>query len=535
MDASRQFRVVMQEPEQAQAFSEHAFGDVRFEVLRSSLPFEWRVQAVEVGPLLIVPGSFTGKVHLHGMVNTTILCMAEGSAGDGDARDRVTIAGGRAAAVYSNGAYGSWQSEGRCSTPVLRFAAGFVGQQLELMTGAAIVGEPRFSLELATDRGQAAKLERVARFVFAEAEQGASALEHPVIATSLSELLARTLLLAHAHDRMGLLERRPKQVHARVIRQVEDYVRAHAGEPISSGDLARLTSTSAQALEAACMAQRGESLDALIRRARLEHAREALRSDPSLTPTRAAYAAGFIQPERFAAAYFLAFGEHPEQTWRQTRLEHAARPSEPPAARPHEPVGVQPPTTSTPTVFVLGDDPRLVAQLHASLHAAGHAVELFDTVRGFLHADAGTRPGCVVVDLALADHGLLAQEAPTLPRIGIAGADLRTAVAAMKAGALDVLDSPTPAELLVAVEAALARDLVQRQASAIRVQRDARLAALTSREREVVERVARGLLNKQIAAALGISEATVRVHRARGMDKLGVDSVIELVHVLAER
>lgn len=526
MDASRQFRVVMQEPEQAQAFSEHAFGDVRFEVLRSSLPFEWRVQAVEVGPLLIVPGSFTGKVHLHGMVNTTILCMAEGSAGDGDARDRVTIAGGRAAAVYSNGAYGSWQSEGRGSTPVLRFASGFVGQQLELMTGAAIVGEPRFSLELPTDRGQAAKLERVARFVFAEAEQGASALEHPVIATSLSELLARTLLLAHAHDRMGLLERRPKQVHARVIRQVEDYVRAHAGEPISSGDLARLTSTSAQALEAACMAQRGESLDALIRRARLEHAREALRSDPALTPTRAAYAAGFLQPERFAAAYFLAFGEHPEQTWRQTRLELAARPAEPAGARP---------LTSTPTVFVLGDDPRLAAQLHASLHAAGHAVELFDTVRGFLHADAGTRPGCVVFDLALADHGLLALEAPTLPRIGLARGDLRRALEALKAGALDVLESPTPAELLVAVEAALARDVAQRQASAIRAQREARLAALTSRELEVVERVARGLLNKQIAAALGISEATVRFHRTRGMDKLGVDSVIELVHVLAER
>lgn len=172
--------------------------------------------------------------------------------------------------------------------------------------------------------------------------------------------------------------------------------------------------------------------------------------------------------------------------------------------------------------------------MHACLHAAGHAVELFESVRAFLRDHAATRAGCVVVDLALADHALLAQEAPTLPRIGLASGDLRTAVAAMKAGALDVLDELDGALLLAAVEAGLARDHARRRSVAERMQREARLATLTTREREVVERVARGLLNKQIAAELAISEATVRVHRARGMDKLGVDSVIGLVHALLE-
>lgn len=104
----------------------------------------------------------------------------------------------------------------------------------------------------------------------------------------------------------------------------------------------------------------------------------------------------------------------------------------------------------------------------------------------------------------------------------------------MKAGALDVLDELDGALLLAAVEAGLARDHARRRSVAERMQREARLATLTTREREVVERVARGLLNKQIAAELAISEATVRVHRARGMDKLGVDSVIGLVHALLE-
>lgn len=512
----------MREPEQGQAFAEQAFGDVRFEVFPSALPFEWRVRAADLGPLLIVPGSFTGKVHLHGMVEATILCMAEGSADTRDPRDRVTIAGGRAAAVYSSGAYGSWQSEGRRSTPVLRFAPGFLAGQLELLTGTTITAEPRFAFELPTARGRAAMLERVVQFLFAEVEQGLAALDHPVIATSACEMLARMLLLGHAHDHVTLLERRPKPVHARVVRQIEDYVRAHAGEPIAIGELARLTSTGAQAIEAAFLARHGKSLATFIRRARLEHAREQLRCDPTLTPTRAAYAAGFMQPERFAAEYFLAFGEHPEQTWRQTRLELGSRPPEPPR-------------DARPTVFVLCDDPIRAAQLHAWLHAAGHAIELFDSVRSFLIADAAARPGCVIVALALADHALLAQEAPMLPRIGLATADLRMAVAAMKAGALDVLDVVEQAELLAAVEAALSRDVTQRQISAARMQRDARFAALTAREREVVERLARGLLNKQIAAELGISEATVRVHRARGMDKLGVDSVIELVRMLADR
>jgi FixJ family two-component response regulator len=186
-----------------------------------------------------------------------------------------------------------------------------------------------------------------------------------------------------------------------------------------------------------------------------------------------------------------------------------------------------------PTVFVVCADPVRTARLHAWLRAAGHAVELFDSVASFVRGDRGTRPGCVIVDLALADQSTLAEEAPTLPRIGIASADVRAAIAAMKAGAVDVLDEQLERpELLAAVEAALARDVALRRGDAARMQRAARLAALTAREREVLEGVAHGLLNKQIAAELNISEATVRFHRANGTAKLGVDSVAELVRLL---
>lgn len=523
---SRHFQLEMHEREHAQAFAEQAFGDVRLDLLPSTMSFEWRVRAVEVGPLFVVPGCLSGAVHLHGTISGTILSLIhEGLAQVGDHCNQVRVGSGRAGAVYSSGMPGSWQSEGRVPTAGIRFAPGFLARQLELLTGSTVEHEPRFAVELPTARGAGATLERIGHLLLAEAERGFALLEHPVVATSLSDMLARARLLGHPHDHMALLERPTPRVDARIVRQVEDYVRAHAGEPITIGDLALLTSCAGQAIEAAFLAERGSGVAAFIRRARLEHARAALLHDPSLTPSRAAYAAGFTQPERFAADYFVAFGEQPEQTWRHTQARLG------PNMRASARVGAR---GSAATVFVICDDPHRVARMHAWLRAAGHDVELFDSVSAFSRGHAAARAGCVIVDLALPDHGRLAEQAPTLPRIGLASGDLRTAVAAMKAGALDVLDELDPGLLLGAVEAGLARDHAQRERAAERMQREARLATLTTREREVVERVARGLLNKQIAAELGISEATVRVHRARGMDKLGADSVIELVHALLD-
>lgn len=335
----------MHEREQAQAFAEQAFGDVHLDLMPSELPFEWRVRAVQAGPLFIVPGCFSGKAHLHGTISGTILSLIhEGTARAGDQLREVEVAAGRAAAVFSDGMPGAWRSEGVLPTAGIRFAPGFLAHQLELLTGTTVEQEPRFAVELPTAGGPGATLERLGHLLLDETERGLAVLEHPVVTASLCDMLARALLLGHAHDRMAVLERPLAPVDARVVRQVEEYVRAHAGEPISTSDLALLTSSGVRAIDAAFMAVRGQSLSAFIRRARLEHARAALLRDPTLTPSRAAYGAGFAQVERFATAYFLAFGEQPEQTWRQTqaRLGNAA----PMPSR----AGV---SGSSPTVFVI--------------------------------------------------------------------------------------------------------------------------------------------------------------------------------------
>ena len=187
-------------------------------------------------------------------------------------------------------------------------------------------------------------------------------------------------------------------------------------------------------------------------------------------------------------------------------------------------------------VSVVDDDALVLRSLGRLLRSAGFTVRTFPSPQEFL-AQGGGDPGCVVIDLSLpGSSGLQVQQAlarsgDTRPVVFISGrGDVPSSVAAMKAGAVDFLVKPfDEAELLAAVGTAVRRD---RAARATRDEQSAlrrRLAALTPREREVFDRVVAGKLNKQIAAELGTSEKTVKVHRARMMRKMGADSLAGLV------
>jgi len=196
-------------------------------------------------------------------------------------------------------------------------------------------------------------------------------------------------------------------------------------------------------------------------------------------------------------------------------------------------------TPGDPIVLVLDDDPAVGESIADLLRSADLASEVFTSPTEFLRHPRPAAPACLILDVQLAGLSALdlqtdlAKGDPPLPIIFITGhATIPMSVRAMKRGAVEFLTKPFDAEeLLAAVRQALGRDRVAQQRQAELAAPRARFDTLTPREREVLSLVVTGRLNKQIAADLGCSEQTVKVHRGRVMRKLAVGSVAELVRV----
>jgi two-component system response regulator FixJ len=201
-------------------------------------------------------------------------------------------------------------------------------------------------------------------------------------------------------------------------------------------------------------------------------------------------------------------------------------------------------TDSAPqrTVFVVDDDASYRAALSRLLRAAGHQVKAFASASEFVESLPATGSGCVVADLQMPGlsgldlQAVLARSDNPLPVLFLTGhGDIPTSVHAMRLGAEDFLTKGAPRQaLLDAVNRALVRDAHERAERERVGEARARFATLTEREREVLEHVLRGQLNKQIAADLGIHERTVKLHRTAITSKVGVQSVAELTQLWME-
>jgi FixJ family two-component response regulator len=199
-------------------------------------------------------------------------------------------------------------------------------------------------------------------------------------------------------------------------------------------------------------------------------------------------------------------------------------------------------STLSPTVFMVDDDPSVLRATQRLLTASGFNVDTFESADAFLQKYAATTPGCLVLDVAMPGFdGLELQQAlvargSALPIIFLTGqADVPMSVRAMKRGALDFLTKPVDeADLVGAIRKAIERDCASRKHAMEIGAIDRRIATLTPREEEVLAHLVTGRLNKQIAAELGTVEKTIKVHRARVMQKMHVRSIAELV-VLVER
>ena len=193
------------------------------------------------------------------------------------------------------------------------------------------------------------------------------------------------------------------------------------------------------------------------------------------------------------------------------------------------------------TVFIVDDARQVRMALSRLLAAADYQVRAFESAERFLREQDAEAPGCLVLDVCMPGlsgldlQRLLVEMSCARPIVFLSGrSDIQTSVHAMKAGAVDFLTKPIDdGRLVAAVEQALQRDAEQRRDRAIRNMIQQRLRGLTRRERQVMEHVIRGRLNKQIAEDLGIGEKTVKVHRARVMPKMGARSVAELVQLAA--
>ena len=195
-----------------------------------------------------------------------------------------------------------------------------------------------------------------------------------------------------------------------------------------------------------------------------------------------------------------------------------------------------------PTVYLVDDDADLLKAIERLLESAALKVATFQSPQEFLDSHDRSAPGCLVLDLAMPGlNGLqlqqvLEQQGSTLPLVFLTGrGDIAASVQAMKHGATDFLTKPIDdTALIAAIHEALARGRALRHTNAERERTARCLATLTERERQVLDGIVAGRLNKQIAADLGTAEKTIKFHRGNLMRKMGVRVVADLVK-LAER
>ncbi len=295
---------------------QNLYGDVRPDVAGD---FEWRARIADLGPVLVIRSACTAAVHLDIAPKAHVLSLPVRNA----ARVRApggstTIARGRSAGVLSPGERSAWWTETEIESVAVRIDPLLLEAHLEGLTGEPAGGPVVFAPALRTDSGPGAPVERLSHFLAEEIDRG-TPLDHPVLLTTVRETLARALLLGQPHSFTHLLDRPAPPAGRMIVRRVEEYIDAHASEPIGVADLTTIAGAGARSIDAAFREHRGTTPAAFLRACRLERARKLILAEPHLSAAHVVHASGFLGIEAFEAAYFRAFQERPEDTRRRAQ------------------------------------------------------------------------------------------------------------------------------------------------------------------------------------------------------------------------
>ncbi len=209
------------------------------------------------------------------------------------------------------------------------------------------------------------------------------------------------------------------------------------------------------------------------------------------------------------------------------------------APHPHRGPSMRSQASDQALVYVVDDDTSLCAALAGLLDSVGIAARCYGSAHGFLEAGLADVPGCIVIDIRLPDmNGLefqarLAELGVRLPVVMMTGhGDIPMSVRAMKRGAVDFLPKPfRDQDMLDAILAGIERDRQRRQNDSDVLATRRRFETLSPRERQVMLMVTAGMMNKQVAGELGLSEITVKIHRGAAMRKMGAKSLADLVRM----
>lgn len=355
---------------------------------------EWQAEIISLGPLALIresadkPSTLTASAERHVILMTRANPVAFQTP-----RGDLHAVAAQSAFIASPGLPTTLFNPADMRTHNLVLDPTFLTRQLEALTGQPVDESIDFQASLDLSKGVGAFIHHTCHYLVEQALRHGNAIPSS-LAASLSESIGRSLLVSHNHNYSHLLEKPPPPSSRSVVRLVEQYIDAHATEPIVAADFAKITGACVMSVEAAFLQHRGMTPTAFLRARRLENARKALLEDPHLTNPRAALLAGYVGVAPFEAAYFKQYGETPADTRR----------------------------------------------------------------RGFIRYGAEPRP--------------------------------------------TALESP-----------------------------EHRVMLLSNQEREVCNWVAKGLLNKQIAGEMGITQKTVQAHRGRAMHKLGIQSAAELARL----